>query len=371
VSKRQTVNPLVELQAFGQSFWYDNIRRKFLDDGTIQRLIDEDGLLGITSNPSIFEKAIGNSDDYDEQLADLAAAGADTNQIYEALALTDIRRACDLFAPVYAQTGKRDGFVSLEVSPHLAHDTQGTIAEARRLYKTVGRPNVMIKVPATSAGIPAIEALIAAGINVNITLMFSMAHYEAVAQAYINGLRRWLKQGENPAQVASVASFFVSRVDTAVDKQLTALNDPAAESLLGKVAIANSKIVYQRFQQIFHGPVFAELTAAGAGVQRLLWASTSTKNPDYPDTLYIDELIGPQTVNTMPPETVDAFRDHGMLAATLTADVDQAQLVLDHLAELQIDLKNITEQLQEEGVAAFARSFNSLLVTIEETRQQL
>jgi transaldolase len=364
-------NPLVELHAFGQSFWYDNIRRKFLDDDTIQRLIDEDGLLGITSNPSIFEKAIGDSDDYDEQLANLTNRQAGPEEVYEALALADIQRACDLFAGIYEQTGREDGFVSLEVSPYLAHDTEGTIAEARRLYAAVGRPNVMIKVPATPAGIPAIESLIGAGINVNITLMFNMAHYEAVARAYINGLCRWRDQGGGPAQVASVASFFVSRVDTAVDKQLAALDDPAAAVLLGKAAIANSKIVYRRFQEIFHGPDFAELTAVGAGVQRLLWASTSTKNPDYPDTLYVDELIGPQTVNTMPPNTVDAFRDHGTVANTLTADVEQAQLVLDHLAELQIDLEAITEQLQEEGVAAFAKSFDSLLATIADKQKYL
>ncbi|MFO7538545.1 MAG: transaldolase [Chloroflexota bacterium] len=367
----QPVNPLVELQLCGQSFWYDNIRRKFLHDGTIQRLIAEDGLLGITSNPSIFEKAIGSSSDYDEQLAELSAAAADTNQMYEALVLADIRQACDMFAAVYEQTNKRDGFVSLEVSPHLAHDTAATIAEARRLYEAVGRPNVMIKVPATPAGIPAIEKLIGAGINVNITLMFSMAHYEAVAQAYINGLRHWLQQGGDPTQVASVASFFVSRVDTAVDKQLAALDDPAAKSLLGKVAIANSKVVYQRFQEIFHGPVFAELMTTGANVQRLLWASTSTKNPDYPATLYIDELIGPQTVNTMPPDTVDAFRDHGNVAQTLTTAVDQAQLVLDQIVALQIDLEAVTEQLQGEGVAAFAKSFDSLLATIAQKGQQL
>jgi transaldolase len=371
VSKRQTTNPLVELQAFGQSFWYDNIRRQFLADGTIQRLIDEDGLLGITSNPSIFDKAIGGSDDYDEQLAELAADGADTNEIYEALALADIRQACDMFAPIYVQTGKGDGFVSLEVSPYLAHDTAGTIAEAQRLYEAVGRPNVMIKVPATAAGIPAIRQLIGEGINVNITLMFNMAHYEAVAQAYIDGLHHWLAQGGNPAQVASVASFFVSRVDTAVDQQLAALDDPAAAALLGKTAVANCKVVYKRFQEIFHGAEFADLTLAGAGVQRLLWASTSTKNPDYPETMYIDQLIGPQTVNTMPPQTVDAFRDHGRVAQTLTADVDQAHMVLDHLAELQIDLTAVTEQIQQEGVAAFSESFDSLLSTIETKRQRL
>jgi transaldolase len=359
------MNPLVELHLFGQSFWYDNIRRKFLRDGTLQRLIDEDGLRGMTSNPTIFQKAIGESDDYDSQIGDLVTAGVvDTAAVYEALALADIQAACDLFADLYRQTKGGDGFVSLEVSPHLARDTAATIAEARRLHTAVARPNVMIKVPATPDGIPAIRQLISEGINVNITLMFSLAHYEAVANAYREGLRQWLAAGGNPTAVASVASFFVSRVDTAVDKQLAALNDPAAAALMGQVAIANCRVVYQRFKEIFHGPAFAELGAAGAPVQRLLWASTGTKNPAYPDTLYIDELVGAETVNTMPPATVAAFRDHGRVANSIEKDVDQAYLILDNLAELGIMMDEVTEQLQAEGVVAFADSFDSLLETI-------
>jgi transaldolase len=359
-----TMNPLVELQAYGQSFWYDNIRRKFLHDGSIKSLIDDDGLRGMTSNPSIFEKAIGNSDDYDDQIAVLVAKGEKPAGVYEALALADIRAACDMFADLYDSSRGGDGFVSLEVSPHLAQDDEETIAEARRLYGAVNRPNVMIKVPATAEGIPAITELIGDGINVNITLMFSMAHYEAVAGAYVEGLTKLLARGGDPTKVASVASFFVSRVDTAVDKKLEALNDPAAETLMGKAAIANSKLVYRRFKEIFHGETFERLRSAGAPAQRLLWASTSTKNPNYVDTLYVDELIGPETVNTMPPATIEAFRDHGVLNNTLEQGLDDAQLVLDHLVELDIDLDEITEELQRDGVEAFANSYDSLLKTI-------
>jgi transaldolase len=364
-------NPLVELYAYGQSFWYDNIRRKFLHDGSLQRMIEEDGLRGMTSNPSIFQKAIAGSEDYDEQMAALVAQGEDTAGIYEALALADIQAACDLFGDLYAESGGGDGFVSLEVSPHLARDTAGTIAEARRLFAAVGRPNVMIKVPATPEGIPAIRQLIGEGINVNITLMFSMAHYEAVARAYLDGLQSLVERGGDPQKVASVASFFVSRVDSAVDKKLAALDDAAATALMGKVAVANSRLVYQRFKQLFHDEAahFTQLQQVGASVQRLLWASTSTKNPDYPDTLYIDELIGQETVNTMPPDTIEAFRDHGRLANTLEKDVEGAQLTLDNLAELGIDLDDITEQLQVDGVVAFARSFDELLAAIEQKRR--
>ena len=365
------MNPLVELHAYGQSFWYDNIRRQFIEDGTIAGMIADDGLRGITSNPSIFQKAIGNSADYDEQMKSLIAEGADTQAIYEALALADIQAACDLFANLYDESGRGDGFVSLEVSPYLAHDTDGTVQEARRLYKAVNRPNVMIKVPATAAGIPAIRQLLAEGINVNITLMFNMQHYEAVAQAYIDGLTTWLDQGGNPEQVASVASFFVSRVDSAVDKKLAALDDPAAAALMGKIAIANSKVVYRRFKEIFHGQAFATLQEAGAAPQRLLWASTSTKNPNYPDTLYIDQLIGPETVNTMPPKTIDAFRQRGTLANTLEQDTDQAQLLLDNLEELGVSLNEITDQLQVDGVNAFSKSFNDLLDAINTKKAAL
>ena len=367
------MNPLVELHAFGQSFWYDNIRRKYLTDGAVQALLDDDGLRGMTSNPTIFEGAIGSSDDYDDQIRQLVGDGADAATIYEALALADIRAACDLFAPLYHTSGGGDGYVSLEVSPYLAHDTAGTIAEARRLFQAVARPNLMIKVPATPEGIPAVRELIAGGINVNITLMFNMAHYEAVSAAYIDGLRQWQAQGGNPRAVASVASFFVSRVDTAVDKRLAALDDPAAAALMGKAAVANSRLVYQRYKAIFRdrAGAFADLAAAGAPAQRLLWASTGTKNPAYSDTLYIDELIGPDTVTTMPPATIDAFRDHGVVAPTLEKDLEEARLVFDHLAELEIDLDAITEQLQADGVAAFARSFDSLLATIAAKRDAL
>jgi transaldolase len=365
------MNPLVELHAYGQSFWYDNIRRQFLQDGTLQRLIDEDGLRGMTSNPAIFEKAIGHSDDYDEQIEALVANGADVNDIYEALAMAYIQAACDMFAALYEESDGGDGFVSLEVSPHLARDTDGTISEARRLFTAVNRPNLMIKVPATPEGIPAIRQLISEGININITLMFSMGHYEAVAQAYIDGLAQLLASGGDPGKVASVASFFVSRVDSAVDKKLEQLNEPAAEALMGKTAIANSKVVYQRFKDIFHGEAFAELQSSGAARQRLLWASTSTKNPAFPDTMYIDTLIGPETVNTIPPDTVDAFRDHGVVAATLETNVDEAQLLLDNLAELGVSLDEVTEKLQEDGVDAFIKSFDVLMETIALKRAEL
>jgi transaldolase len=358
------MNPLRQLHTYGQSFWYDNIERRLLTDGSLQAMIDEDGLRGLTSNPTIFQKAVGESADYDGQIQELAHSMDDTNAIYEALALADIQAACDLFRALYDESAGGDGLVSLEVSPHLARDTEGTVQEARRLFAAVNRPNVMIKVPATAAGIPAIRQLISEGINVNVTLMFSMAHYEAVARAYLEGLQRWLEQGGEPGAVASVASFFVSRVDTAVDRRLAALNDPAAQALTGQAAVANSRLVYQRFKELFHGEEFGTLRAAGAPVQRLLWASTGTKNPAYPDTLYIDELIGPQTVTTMPPQTVDAFRDHGRVAQTIEKEVDQARLLLENLAELGIDMDQITEQLQAEGVQAFAASFDDLMATI-------
>ncbi|MCA9932139.1 MAG: transaldolase [Anaerolineales bacterium] len=366
------MNPLVELHAYGQSFWYDNIRRKFLQDGTLKNLIDNDGLRGMTSNPAIFEKAINGSDDYDAQMKALVDDGVtDAPAIYEALAIADIQAACDLFADLYELSNGGDGFVSLEVSLYLARDTEGTVAEAKRLFTAVNRPNLMIKVPATPEGIPAVRALIGVGININITLMFSMAHYEAVAQAYMDGLKQLLANGGDPGKVASVASFFVSRVDTAVDKKLSVLDDPAAKALMGKIAIANSKIVYQRFKALFHGVEFAELQAAGAARQRLLWASTSTKNPNYPDTLYIDELIGQETVNTIPPHTVDAFRNHGQIGNTLESDVEKAHLTINNLAELQIDLNEVTEKLQNDGVDAFAKSFDTLLQAIKAKRDQL
>lgn len=356
-------NSLQKLHEYGQSFWYDNIRRAYLQDGTLANYIKQDGLRGLTSNPSIFEKAIAGSDDYDEQITVLAQQGKSVLDIYEALAISDIQAACDLFLPIYEASGWQDGYVSLEVSPHLAHDTAGTITDAQRLFTAVSRPNLMIKIPATDAGIPAITAVIGAGINVNVTLMFNMRHYEAVAQAYLDGLEKWIASGGDPAKVASVASFFVSRVDTIVDQAIEAVDGDGA--LLGKTAVANSKIVYQRYQQIFHGEPFAPFQAQGAQKQRLLWASTSTKNPAYPDTLYIDALIGPETVSTIPPDTVESFREYGTLRQTLTADVDEAEKIFAAVAALGIDVAELTEKLQRDGVAAFSKSFDTLLDALE------
>ena len=351
------MNPLTQLYHYGQSFWYDNMRRLLLLDGTFQRLIEQDGLRGCTSNPAIFQKAIGESDDYTAQIDQLREL--ETKRLYETLAVADIQLACDLFAPLYAQSNKLDGYVSLEVSPYLAHQTGGTVEEAVRLWEWVARPNLMIKVPATPAGYIAIETLIGRGINVNVTLMFNSAHYEAVAQAYLRGLQNWHNNGGDLSHVASVASFFVSRLDSAVDPLVA--HHP---HLQGKTAIANCKLVYQRYLEIFHAEPFAALQAAGARPQRLLWASTSTKNPTYPDTLYVDQLIGRETVNTMPPSTVTAFRDHGRLAETLTADLHLSQQHIAELAELEVDLDLITEQLQSEGVEAFKQSFDTLLNAI-------
>jgi transaldolase/glucose-6-phosphate isomerase len=354
---------LHRLADLGQSIWLDYIRRSFMTSGEMQDLIDV-GVRGVTSNPAIFEKAIACSDDYDPALRKLAVKSRSTVEIYEALAIDDIRRAADLFRPLYESTNCLDGYVSLEVSPDLAHDTAGTVSEARRLFATLDRPNVMIKVPATKAGIPAVETLIGEGINVNVTLMFSLAHYDAVAAAYIRGLERLAASGGDLSRVASVASFFLSRIDSAVDRQLEADGSPDARSLLGKTAIANAKMTYQRYLETFRGKRWDKLTAIGARSQRALWASTSTKNPDYPDTMYVDELIGSDTVNTIPPSTLEAFIDHGKTAVTVTRDLDLAQSQLASLAGLGVDLDQVTEDLQIEGVEKFARPFHSLIDTI-------
>src|SRR5688572_3015125 len=349
------MNPLKELAAQGQSIWLDYIRRSLILSGELKRMVEEDGLKGVTSNPTIFEKAIAGSADYDEALRAMLASdpNIEVRKLYEPLAIEDIQMAADVLRSVYDETSGEDGYVSFEVSPHLAHDTQATIAEAKRLRAAVNRPNVMIKVPATAAGIPAIEQLIADGVSVNVTLMFSLAHYEAVARAYVNGLARCA----TPAQVASVASFFVSRVDTAVDKALESLGTPQALALLGKIAIANSKIVYDRFLQIFHGEGFAALRQRGARVQRPLWASTGTKNPKYSDVLYVENLIGSETVNTLPPETLNAFKDHGkVISGSVRENLDEAAAALGRLKAVGIDLNVITEKLQRDGVASFAAS---------------
>lgn len=374
------MNPLIELQRYGQSIWYDNIERRLLENGELARMIAEDGVLGLTSNPSIFEKAIGGSEDYDPAIAALAAEGRSVERIYEALVIDDIRQACDLLRPVYERTAGLDGYASLEVSPHLAFDTSATVAEARRLFATVDRPNLMIKVPGTPEGMPAIEELIGSGINVNVTLLFARSAYQAAARAYVRGLERLAAGGGEVGKVASVASFFVSRIDTAADRRIeariAAAGDPEAQerlrSLLGHTAIANSKLAYALFQEIFSGSRIDALRAKGARVQRLLWASTSTKNPAYPDTMYVTELVGPDTVNTVPQITLEAFRDHGVVrGATVMEDLDEAQAKLDELEAAGISLDEITAEVLEQGVAAFARSYDQLLAVIAEKRAVL
>jgi transaldolase len=366
------MNPLKELAAQGQSIWLDYIRRSLILSGELKRMVDEDGLKGVTSNPTIFEKAIAGSADYDETLRAMLAKdpNLEVGKLYEPLAIEDIQMAADVLRSVYDATNGDDGYVSLEVSPHLAHDTEATIQEAKRLRAAVNRPNVMIKVPGTREGVPAFEQLIADGVNVNVTLMFSMAHYEAVARAYVNGLERCA----DPAKVASVASFFVSRVDTMVDRALETLAtaQPQAKTLLGKIAIANSKMVYHRFLQIFHGEGFVALRQRGGRVQRPLWASTGTKNPGYSDVLYVEKLIGAETVNTLPPETLNAFKDHGKVPGETVRDsLDDAAASLGRLKALGINLDAITEKLQQDGVTAFATSFDQLLGALEKKRNAM
>jgi transaldolase len=356
-----------ELAELGQSIWLDYISRSLIASGELQKLVDQ-GLRGVTSNPSIFEKAIAGSADYDEDLNRLVRDGKSVAEIYEDLAMADIRSAADILRPVYEKSGGADGYVSLEVNPALAHDTGATIAEARRLFASLERPNVLIKVPATPAGIPAIEALIGEGVNVNVTLIFSLEQYEAVATAYIAGLEKLALAGGDVGKVASVASFFISRVDTAVDK---ALEEIGNTEIQGKIAIDNAKIAYSRFREIFSSERWKKLATETARVQRPLWASTSSKNPAYPDTLYVDNLIGPDTVNTLPPATLDDFLDHGKVAATVETDVDRARMRLAELAELGIDLDSITNRVLDEGVAAFAKSFEGLIASIAEKRRRL
>ena len=362
-----------ELNRLGQSVWFDFIRRSLITSGELKELVAQ-GVRGLTSNPAIFEKAIAGSSDYDEEIRALARSGLPVDAIYEALAIQDIQLAADELAPVYRSTAGRDGYVSLEVSPFLANDTDGTVAEAQRLFQAVGRPNLMIKIPATAPGLPAVTACIGAGVNVNVTLIFGLENYLGVAEAYIAGLEQLALRGPavrggHPVNaVASVASFFVSRVDTAVDREL---EKKGARDLLGKIGIANCKAAYAEYRRIFSSPRWRELSNRGARTQRVLWASTSTKNPAYPDTLYVDELIGPDTVNTLPPETVRAFIDHGSVAETLTRDLEGARRQIRRLAELGIDFAAVTRRLQEEGVAAFAKPFQALLDSITAKLKQL
>jgi transaldolase len=354
------MNRLVTLrQEYGQSIWIDFISRDALVSGDLARLVD-DGVLGLTSNPSIFEKSIASGKSYDSQIGSLAAQAKPALEIYEALALADIAAAADLMRPVYERTDGLDGYVSLEVSPHLAHDTAGTIADGKRLFAALGRPNVMIKVPGTPEGVPAIAELIGSGVNVNVTLLFGLDAYEAAANAYLDGLETLERAGGDVHRVASVASFFVSRLDTAVDKWLA--GRPEEPALRGRAAVANAKLAYARFEQIFRaGSRWEKLAARGARVQRPLWASTSTKNPAYSDTLYVDELIGPHTINTMPPQTLAAYREHGRLAQTVTQGVAEAEALMTQLARLGLDMGQVTQDLLDAGVKTFADAFDELL----------
>jgi len=352
---------LKDLRNLGQSAWLDFIERDFMARGELKALIDR-GLSGVTSNPSIFAGAIVDSQAYDGQIQNLAEAGSSVRQAYESLVITDIQQACDLLRPVYDETAGVDGYVSLEASPDLADDTQKTIEEVAHFHQVVARPNLMVKIPATEAGYPAIQDAIGRGININITLMFSLEQYDRVAEAYLAGLEALNAAGGDVANVASVASFFVSRIDTKLDKQLDEIGET---SIRGKIGIANAKMAYQRFQQTFHGDRWQRLAVRGARLQRVLWGSTSTKDPAYRDTMYVDGLIGPHTINTLPPETLEAFVDHGTASRTVDQDLEAAQQHLERLEEVGISLDQVTGELLEEGLDKFARSFDDLMSSLE------
>jgi transaldolase / glucose-6-phosphate isomerase len=378
VLETSKANPLQALLSYGQSMWLDYIRHDLITSGSLKKMIADDGLRGMTSNPAIFEKAIAESSLYDDILKTLASrTDLDTKGRYEQIAIRDIQGAADVLRPVYESSKFRDGYVSLEVSPLLALKTQETIDEARRLWKAVNRENVMIKIPGTAEGLPAIRQAIGEGINVNVTLLFSQEVYEKVAEAHIAGLEDLAKRGGNLNKIGGVASFFISRIDSLVDSmiddKLKTTTDPQQQallkSLLGKVAIANGKLTYQRYQRIFSGPRWQALAAQGAQTQRVLWASTSTKNPAYRDVMYVEELIGPDTVNTMPPATIDAFRDHGKLRNSLTEDVPGAQKVMDDLAKTGISINGVTTKLTDDGVKLFADAFHKLLAAVEKSAQ--
>ena len=368
------MNPLKELEALGQSLWLDYMKRSLIDEGELRTLIERDGLKGVTSNPSIFEKAIGETDEYADALKQFQAqADHSISAIYEHLAIADIRAAADVLRPVHEQTQSRDGYISLECSPYLANDTEATVAEALRLWAAVDRPNLMLKVPATPAGIPAIRQLIGRGLNINITLLFSVNVYEQVIEAYISGLEDLKKSGGDLSKISSVASFFVSRIDTAVDKHLDKLDDKeAADELRGKAAIANAKLAYVQYKALFSGPRWERLAAAGAKTQRLLWASTSTKNPIYKDTMYVEGLVGRDTVDTIPPATMDAFRDHGQATPdAIEQDISGARAVLAALQKHGISLKEVTDELVADGVQQFSDAFDKLFAAIARCRRTL
>jgi transaldolase / glucose-6-phosphate isomerase len=362
-------NPLKGLLAYGQSPWMDYIRRDLLTTGGLRGYIEDDGLRGMTSNPAIFEKAIIGSNLYSDILNSPDAKKLDAKGLFEKIAIRDVQDACDIFKPVYNESNRRDGYVSLEVSPYLANDTKATLEEARRLWKAVGRPNLMVKVPATPEGIPAIRQLLEDGLNINITLLFAQSAYEQVAEAFLAALEARAAKGQEINHIASVASFFVSRIDSLIDakidEKLTPTSDAALRMLLlsvhGKVAIANAKLTYRKYQELFGGPRWKALAAKGAQTQRLLWASTSTKNPKYRDVLYVEELIGADTVDTIPPATFDAFRDHGKLRPSLTEDVEGARKVMENLATIGISMKEVTDKLLVDGVKLFSEAFKQLM----------
>lgn len=372
-------NPLLQLKDYGQSVWYDNIDRAQLVSGQFKQMLEEDGLQGVTANPTIFQKSISSGHAYDEQMQQLISQGKSTSEIYEALVIKDIQTVADLLRPIYDSTDGKDGYVSLEVSPELANDTEGTIAEAARFWQIVNRPNLMIKIPATPAGIPAIHKTLSDGINVNVTLIFSIESYRAVTDAYIQALEERKAAGKDVKHIASVASFFVSRVDVLVDplldKKIQATSDPAEQqklkALQGKAAIANARLVYQDFEKIFGSQRFEALKEAGARVQRPLWASTSTKNPTYRDVLYAEELIGPETVDTMPLETVRNFADHGRVRNSIGDDLDGARNTLDELEQIGIHYAQVTQQLLDEGVQKFADSFHQLFAGIDSKKNAI
>ncbi|MEW6287244.1 MAG: bifunctional transaldolase/phosoglucose isomerase [Chloroflexota bacterium] len=357
-------DPITKLTQLGQSLWYDNIQRRLLENGELQAMIERGEIRGVTSNPAIFNNAIAKTSDYDSALTPLAWAGWDAEKIFWQLAIEDIKAACDAFQPLYEETNGGDGYVSLEVSPYIAHDTDATVAQAEQLWARVRRPNLMVKIPATKEGIPAIRKAIAAGVNVNVTLIFSLTRYAEVMNAYLSGLEDRLAAGHPIDHIASVASFFVSRVDSKIDPKL-----PEGSPLRGKAAIANAKLAYDLYQQTFAGRRWENLKVKGARVQRPLWASTSTKNPAYPDTIYVDNLIGPETVNTVPPQTLEAFKDHGVAEVTLVRGLDEARDAIAQLEALGISMEVVTQELEDEGVKAFADAFTQLLATIDERRK--
>ncbi len=372
-------NPLLELTSAGQAIWLDYLHRKILENGELRRLIEQDGLRGMTSNPSIFEKAIGEGGDYDDRIAEALQAGdLEPGALYERLAIADIQAAADQFRPTYDRLGAADGYVSLEVSPYLAMDTDATIAEARRLWAAVDRPNVMIKIPGTRAGVPAIRQMIGEGININVTLLFGLDAYAAVAQAHMEGLEALKASGGDVGRVHGVASIFVSRIDTAIDKEIdrrlaagAGAEEASLKALRGKVGIANSKIAYQRYLEMIGSERWKRLADAGASPQRLLWASTGVKDPAYRDVLYVESLIGPDTIDTMPVKTLEAFRDHGKAAPTLTRDLDGARMALADAERLGLDLQGVTDGLVTDGVRLFAEAFDSLLAAVAEKRAKI